>query len=252
MNRAQQEAYLVELQQRVLQQQVERRPRRPQPHDWAYSFAGNPRGFFREIIGPEWDTDDWLGWRAFISAVFCQPLETVGEWRIFKKCTKLDAPPTERPPSVWMPIGRRGGKSRCLAGIAVYLACCFDWSPYLDPGEIGVLPVLAADRRQARTIMSYVKAFLAHPRLAPLIESNQIESIGLLGNVLIEVVSASYRAVRSRTVLAALCDEIAFWHSEESSANPDREIISALEPAMATIPNALLLGSSSPYSRRGV
>ncbi|MBO0738353.1 MAG: hypothetical protein J2P48_17565, partial [Alphaproteobacteria bacterium] len=63
---------------------------------------------------------------------------------------------------------------------------------------------------------------------------------------------ASYRAVRSRTVLAALCDEIAFWHSEESSANPDREIISALEPAMATIPNALLLGSSSPYSRRGV
>jgi hypothetical protein len=53
-------------------------------------------------------------------------------------------------------------------------------------------------------------------------------------------------------VLAALCDEIAFWHSDEDSANPDREIIAALEPAMATIPNALLLGASSPYARRGV
>jgi hypothetical protein len=222
------------------------------PRAWAYGFAGNPRGFIGELIGPEWNGPDWIAWRAFISVVFGQDLQTIGEWRIFERCTELDHPPPERPPSVWMPIGRRGGKSRMLAAIAVHMACCYDWTPYLDPGELGVIPVLAADRRQARTIMGYVKAFLEHEKLRGLIAQESAESIRLHGDLLIEVVTASFRAVRSRTVLAALCDEIAFWHSEESSANPDREIIAALQPAMATIPNALLLGASSPYARHGV
>jgi hypothetical protein len=139
-----------------------------------------------------------------------------------------------------------------LAAIAVYLACCYNWAPYLAPGELGVIPVLAADRRQARTIMGYVRAFLDHPRLITRLIQDQAETVLLTGNIVIEVVTASYRAVRSRTVLAALCDEIAFWHSEDGSANPDHEIIAALRPAMATIPNALLLGASSPYARRGV
>jgi hypothetical protein len=47
-----------------------------------------------------------------------------------------------------------------------------------------------------------------------------------------------------------LCDEIAFWRSEES-ANPDSEIIGAIRPAMATVPGAMLLCASSAYARRG-
>ena len=221
------------------------------PHEWAYQYGGRPRAFFGELIS-DWNQPHWTAWRSFISAVFCEPFASQAEHDVFTECTLLDDPPATRPPSVWMPIGRRGGKSRILAAIAVHLACCYDWSPYLDPGEVGVLPVLAADRRQARTIMSYVKAFLEHAKLSDLLVHDSAESVQLRGNVLIEVVTASYRAVRSRTVIAALCDEIAFWHSEEASLNPDSEIIAALEPAMATIPNALLLGASSPYSRRGV
>jgi hypothetical protein len=246
------ERYLLELQGRNLRLQQAAREGRPKPQDWAYEYAGRPRAFMREIIGSEWDSPDWTSWRAFISTVFCEPLQSIGEWRAFWNCTQLAVPPDERPPSVWMPVGRRGGKSRMLAGIAVYLACCFDWSTYLDPGELGVLPVLAQDRRSARTIMSYVKGMLAHPRLQARVVSDQAESIGIDDNLLIEVVTASYRAVRNRTVIAALCDEIAFWRSDEGSANLDREVITALEPAMATIPNALLLGASSPYAQRGV
>jgi hypothetical protein len=63
--------------------------------------------------------------------------------------------------------------------------------------------------------------------------------------------AASFRSVRGYTVIAALADEIAFWRSDDS-ANPDAEIIAALRPAMATIPNAMLLCASSPYARRGV
>jgi hypothetical protein len=225
--------------------------RRTSPH-WARTFENHPRQFFREIIGPDWDGPDWVGWRSFISTGFCQPFESWEEEITFRQCTGLEDPPTERPTQIWLPTGRRAGKSRMLAGIAVYLACCCDWSEYLDPGELGVIPVLAADRRQARTTMAYVRAFLNHPELVDLMKSEQIESILLKDNILIEVVTASFRTVRSRTVVSALCDEIAFWPTDEASANPDREIITALEPAMATVPRALLLGASSPYARRGV
>src|SRR5206468_6481951 len=58
-------------------------------------------------------------------------------------------------------------------------------------------------------------------------------------------------AVRGYTVVAAVLDEVAFWRVEDS-ANPDREIVAALRPAMATVAGALLVGISSPYARRGV
>jgi hypothetical protein len=69
-------------------------------------------------------------------------------------------------------------------------------------------------------------------------------------NIVIEVVTASFRSVRGFTLVAALCDEIAFWQGEDS-ATPDSEILAALRPAMATIPNSMLLCASSPYARRG-
>src|SRR5205823_6171710 len=58
-------------------------------------------------------------------------------------------------------------------------------------------------------------------------------------------------SVRGYTIVAAVLDEIAFWRSDDS-ANPDKEIVNALRPAMATVPGALLVGISSPYSRHGV
>jgi hypothetical protein len=75
--------------------------------------------------------------------------------------------------------------------------------------------------------------------------------VELTTGVTIEVHTASFRSVRGYTVVAAVLDEVAFWRSEDS-ANPDREIVNALRPAMATVPGALLLGISSPYARRGV
>jgi hypothetical protein len=218
---------------------------------WAYSYAGRPHDFIAEIV-PDWYGSNWTSWRSFVGTVFAIPFEENEEYQIFRDCTDLVDQPTKKSSRVWMPVGRRGGKSRILAAISVYLGCCYDWSHYLDPGELGVLLVLAADRRQARVIMGYVKAFLDHPKLKTRVKTENAESVLFHGNILVEVGTASYRAVRSRTIIAALCDEIAFWHSDESSANPDTEIIAALEPAMATIPNALLLGASSPYARRGV
>jgi hypothetical protein len=111
--------------------------------------------------------------------------------------------------------------------------------------------VICADRKQARVIMRYVKGLLASvPMLAPLIEGETRERIDLNNRVTIEVHTASFRTTRGYTIVAALLDELAFW-SVEDSAEPDFEIINAIRPGMATVPNAMLLCASSPYSRRG-
>jgi hypothetical protein len=110
---------------------------------------------------------------------------------------------------------------------------------------------MAADRDQA--IFGYVRALLTgslmlHRQIIR--ETN--DSITLKGNVCIQVGTSSYKSVRGRTLIAAIADEIAFW-SDETSANPDTEVIRALRPALETLsPHSLLIGLSSPYSKRGV
>jgi hypothetical protein len=111
--------------------------------------------------------------------------------------------------------------------------------------------VIAADRRQARVVFRYIRGFLdAVPMLNALVESQTKEAINLTNRISIEVHTANFRAVRGYTVVAAICDEIAFWRSEDS-ASPDTEILNGLRPGMATVPESLLLCISSPYARRG-
>jgi hypothetical protein len=115
----------------------------------------------------------------------------------------------------------------------------------LDNGERGTIMVIAADRRQARTIYRYVGAMLRVPLLAALVQRQTEDTIDLTNGVTIEIAVASYKSVRGYTLIAALCDELAFWRVDEGSSNPDAEIIAALRPAMATVPGALLLCASS-------
>ena len=87
------------------------------------------------------------------------------------------------------------------------------------------------------------------PMLARMVEETS-ESFDLTNNISIEVHTASFRNTRGYTIVAALLDELAFWQGEEST-DPDIEVINAIRPGMSTIPNAMLLCSSSPYARRG-
>jgi hypothetical protein len=86
--------------------------------------------------------------------------------------------------------------------------------------------------------------------LRKLVEREVAEAFDLNNSTSIEIMAASYRSLRGYTVIAGLLDELAFWPTDDS-ANPDTEIIAAIRPAMATIPNAMLLCASSPYAQRG-
>jgi hypothetical protein len=197
------------------------------------------------------DPSTWRAWFVFLRAMFGLPM-TEDDWALFKQCTGRDDRPIDGFTEAWLVVGRRGGKSLMLALIAVFLACFVDWAPYLNRGERGVVLVVAADKKQARVIFRYVRAFLMQtPLLAPLIERETMDTLDLTNGLSIEILAANYRTVRGYSLVAALLDELAFWRSDDGAANPDTEILAAIRPAMASIPGSMLLCASSPYARRG-
>ena len=191
----------------------------------------------------------WKPWLSFLSAAFALPMDDA-DLAIFKQCTGLDAPPTERVRECWLVCGRRSGKSRVLALTAAYLATLVHWSKYLSEGEPGVIQIVAGDRAQAQVIFRFLSSFLKGAKaLKPLIGRQTAEIIELKNGITIEIATASFKTIRGRTVVAALLDELAFWSVD--GANPDTEVVAAIRPSMLTIPNSMLLVASSPYAKRG-
>jgi len=202
-----------------------------------------------ELFRDWFSRGDWTAWKAFLAALFGLSMEDEAQ-AIYQRHTSREHLPSAAFNEAWCICGRRGGKSRIMALVATYLACFKDYRPYLAPGEIATIPLIAQDRKQARTLARYVSAFLEVPMLARLVIRQSSEAFELSNRVCIEIHTASFRSIRGYTIAAALLDEVAFWHSD-GSAQPDYEIIAALRPALATIPGALLLGASSPYAKRG-
>jgi hypothetical protein len=195
--------------------------------------------------------DTWKAWKAFLATLFALPMDD-DALATYTRHTGRQEPPTEAFREAALVIGRRGGKSRVLALVATFLACFHDYTPYLAPGEIATIAVIAADRRQARSIFRFITGLLnAVPMLAGMIEDETAEQITLSNRVAIEITTASFRVTRGYTFAAVLADEVAFWRSDDS-ANPDQEIIAAIRPGLSTIPSSMLLLASSPYRRRGV
>ncbi len=204
----------------------------------------DPELFARHFPGESWDA-----WWAFLAALFGLPL-TDAQLDAYKAHTGRTEPPTTPFKEACLIIGRRGGKSRVLALIAVFLACFVDYSDRLAPGEVATIAVIAADRRQARGIFRFISGLLRHTALlAPLVEAEMADSLTLSNGVVIEIHTASFRVTRGYSLAAALCDQVAFWRSEES-ANPDEEILAALRPGLSNLRGMLLI-ASSPYAKRG-
>jgi hypothetical protein len=206
------------------------------------------------LFGRHFRGKSWRAWKTFLAALFAEDALTGDDFVTYCSCTgrtawpRLGAPFTEAA----LIVGRRGGKSRILALVAVYLATMRDYAPYLAPGEVATLAILAADRSQARVIFRFVLGLLeAVPLLQALVVRSDAEQIVLSNRVVIEITTASFRAARGYSYAAVLADEVAFWRSDESSANPDVEILRALRPGLASIPGAMLLMASSPYAKRG-
>jgi hypothetical protein len=196
------------------------------------------------------DLATWSSWQVFLKAITGLPLSDE-ELPLFQQCTGLREPPEKPPREVFCISGRRSGKSFVSALLAVYLSYFRGWSEVLAPGEKGYFAVIASDRRQARIVMDYIKAFLhASPLIENLINEELKEEVSLKNRITIDVKTASFRTIRGFTLIGAIMEELAFWRTEDA-AEPDHEIYRAIVPALATT-GGLLIGISTPYARRGL
>src|SRR5215471_17784209 len=82
-----------------------------------------------------------------------------------------------------------------------------------------------------------------------MIVEQRADEIELTTGVTIMVKASDFGGVRGPTIACVVADEIAFWPSQ--GANPDDEVLSAIRPAMATIPDAKLLCISTGYAQTG-
>jgi hypothetical protein len=189
----------------------------------------------------------WIAWRTLLLASRGEAL-LPEELEIFKRLTGREESPSEPVSELWGVVGRRGGKSRAIAALAVYIACLCEHT--LAVGEVGRVIIVAGDRGQAAHVLKYCAGIIdASAILKQLVARQTSEEIELKSGIVIAVGTSNFRRVRGVTSVAAICDEIAFWHSEDSS-NPDSEILTALRPTLATT-GGPLIAISSPYARRG-
>jgi hypothetical protein len=202
-------------------------------------------GFFR-------DQGTWEVWKAYLAGLFAVPMEPE-RLALFRKYTGRTTAPQFEFDKSFLVCGRRSGKSVILAVVACYLGCFRDFRPFMSPGEVGRIRIMAADLAQSRTIFGFVRGLLLEsPLLKDRVVKELAQSIALRNNIVIECATSNFKSVRGYTLVAALCDEAAFWQSDEGASNADIEVIRGVEPAMATIPHGKLLVASSPYSKKGI
>ena len=103
----------------------------------------------------------------------------------------------------------------------------------------------------AKIILDYAEAcFERSPILRQLIANRTADALELTNGITLEVRPASFRKLRGPTYIAVIADELAFWYVDAAYANPDVEILNAVEPGLATTGGPLIL-ASSPHARRG-
>jgi hypothetical protein len=203
-----------------------------------------------DLLGGVLGGPSWVSWRVLLVAMMGEALSDE-ERLVFRKLTDRISEPLRPVHEFWGVIGRRGGKSRAIATLVVFLAVLVDHSMNLVVGERGVVLVLAQNVKQARVVLGYVVGILESvPAFAGLITAKTAEVISLTNGIDIEIRAASFRGLRGVTSVACVADEVAYWFGDEQSSNPDKEILDAIRPTLATTSGPLVC-IGSPYARKG-
>ena len=173
----------------------------------------------KQLLGGIIDGPSWLPWRTLLLASMGEALDD-SERKLFTELTQRSCEPLAPVEEAAFVVGRRGGKSRAISVLAAYVAgLCTH--PSLVRGERGILLIIAPDLRQADIVFSYIVAnFEASPILRQLIENQTARTLRLSNQITIEVRASDFRRLRGLTLVEAICDEVAFFLSDESS-NPD-------------------------------
>jgi hypothetical protein len=146
---------------------------------------------FREAVGRGGPTRAL--WTVLWRAADGLPLDTDqrAAWRLHTG--RQDAPTAPRR-ELWVPAGRRSGKSENVMLRATWRCISRDWSQQFT--EIGVLPVVGSDRDQARASLHFLKGLAKHPLVAPFVGAVKRDSVAFTTGAECRVVTANWRATR--------------------------------------------------------
>ena len=199
-----------------------------------------------EFFGPLFRAQEsWSNWKVFLKTLYGLQM-TEAERALAKECTGRESE-GKAFREAYAIVGRRGGKSRIASLIVAYESLFGDWRRHLAPGERAYAFLIATDKVQAGVCLAYLKGvFSLFPNMVEKIISDEIV---LKNGVTACTKTASFRAGRGFSVFAVVGDEIGFWRDFETSANPASEVIASLIPGL--LPEGMLLGLSTPYSRQG-
>ena len=202
------------------------------------------------LCGTEFLGDSWMAWRV-IARLFDgnASLLTGDELELARSLTGRQGFTSLPPPEMDIGAGRRSGKTRFAAVMAVHAAA--QNYPMLAPGGFAVSCLVAPDRRQARVAFEYAEGLvMASDMLRAELIRNTTETLEFRHRTRLEVHTGNFRAVRGYSMCFGLIDEAAFLRSEES-ANPDVELARAMRPALATLGGRMVV-ISSPHRRVGL
>jgi hypothetical protein len=191
---------------------------------------------FRALF-PEFAAPSWAAWNSVEDCIFGVEPE---DGALVRRLTGRTALPSAPVSEFWAIKGRGGGGSRFVARLACYFAA--GRQHQIAPGERIYIGVFAPDKKQAGITFGYIRGLLRSvPALASLIENERADSIDLSNGKTIEVIAANQSAPRGRAYCITIVEEGAFLSTDDSSAEPDRELIRALRPALARVPGSLLV-----------
>jgi hypothetical protein len=197
------------------------------------------------------DLSSWQVWLTLLCAAFALPL-TAEQLQTFAQISGGRLPPSKLVRELWCVCGRRSGKSRIAALIAVFIALFVKHRA--SPGERPMVLVIAGSVDQADTVFNYIRGFVeCSAALSKEVASFKRREVVLRNGVVIAVHANSFRTVRGRTLVAAVFDEVSFWR-DETTASPDTEVYRAVLPALARPNgiNGMLIGISTPYRKMGL
>jgi hypothetical protein len=205
------------------------------------------------LLGASFRGSSWRPWHVLAKIISGQPLDD-GEMALVFECTGRRVLPLNPPRRLYLLVGRRGGKSRFLSALAVWVAAlAANWRNLMAPGEPAVVMLVACDKKQAAVLRRYADGLLQAPLLAPEVVRRTEERIELRSGAVLEITTNDHRLIRGRSAIAVLGDEVSFWRADGESSSSDEEVIAAAAPSLMTAPGGgYLVLSSTTYRKRGL
>jgi len=152
-------------------------------------------------------------------------------------------------------IGRRAGKSDKIGGfIAAYEITLGGHTRYIEAGQDVFWLYIAQDLATAETNMKFVTLCLEQsPLLSKEITSKPGASETTFRNgITLRPEPPNIRTSRGTPVVGVTMDEFGFWYKDAKSANPDFEVVRAIEYALSQFPDAKQVRLSTPWTKEGL